>query len=205
MVDRRNVPIAVTAALAAACVVLYPAFPVKLLMVAAVLVPLERRFPLRRQRPLRRGWMTDVAHTLVNELIVATALIAVLAGARPVFGSGLVAAADQPGWLQVVEALALVEVVSYWAHRAQHSIPVLWHFHALHHSTRELDWLSTGRNHPLMKCLSHSAYVIPLAMLGYSVETLGIAGTIYAAINFAEHTNARVRLPVIRWLVPNPE
>ena len=29
----------------------------------------------------------------------------------------------------------------YWVHRAFHRVPLLWRFHAIHHSAEMMDWL----------------------------------------------------------------
>ena len=49
----------------------------------------------------------------------------------------------------VAAVVALFDLAIYWAHRWSHEVPALWRFHAVHHSTEHLDWISGFRNHPL--------------------------------------------------------
>ena len=52
-------------------------------------------------------------------------------------------------WMPIIGFL-LFDFLVYWTHRFYHEIPVIWKFHAIHHSTEELDWASGFRAHPLM-------------------------------------------------------
>ena len=79
--------------------------------------------------------------------------------------------AAQPIWLQFVEILLTVDFVTYWVHRGFHQIPLLWNFHAIHHSSEHMDWLAGSRlragpaakrrGHPRLRS-AHPAGEIPL-------------------------------------------
>src|SRR3954452_17166108 len=45
---------------------------------------------------------------------------------------------DVPFWAQVVLYFVLSDLMMYWTHRAFHGRE-LWHYHAVHHSSQELD------------------------------------------------------------------
>ena len=49
---------------------------------------------------------------------------------------------------QVLIALFILDFFGYLRHRLMHS-KYLWPFHSIHHSSRQIDWLSTERNHPI--------------------------------------------------------
>src|SRR5688572_33024524 len=97
----------------------------------ALFVAIERLFALREQRVLRPGWRTDVAHFFLSHLLSQVGLVI---GIGLTFGalSQLVSpafqarVAAQPGWLQFIEALLVVDVASYFVHRAAHHVPILW-------------------------------------------------------------------------------
>jgi sterol desaturase/sphingolipid hydroxylase (fatty acid hydroxylase superfamily) len=55
----------------------------------------------------------------------------------------------------------LFDLLSYWVHRLLHTVPYFWRFHAVHHSSRDLDWLATSRDHPL----DFTAAVLPAVFL----------------------------------------
>jgi sterol desaturase/sphingolipid hydroxylase (fatty acid hydroxylase superfamily) len=148
---------------------------------AAVLFPLERRFGARRLPFWRRGLPLDVAYwffaplftrvftTWVLGLLLVAALLAT--GRTPdgsvLDGSGPVA--RQPLWLQVIEILLIVDFVDYWTHRGFHT-SWLWRFHAIHHSAEEMSWLCSGRMHPVNDAVTRTFQVIPLVLLGFSIQ-----------------------------------
>jgi sterol desaturase/sphingolipid hydroxylase (fatty acid hydroxylase superfamily) len=85
--------------------------------------------------------------------------------------SQIVPAVDLLGGLPfAVQALlyfALIDLVQYWMHRALHSVPWLWAFHAVHHSQRELSFATSQRFHPLDRMLQDILMFIPLRLLGF--------------------------------------
>ncbi len=64
------------------------------------------------------------------------------------------------GW-QLLLATFLVDLAGYWRHRLMHS-RFLWPFHAIHHTSKELDWLSNERFHPINTYIS---YLLSLTVL----------------------------------------
>jgi sterol desaturase/sphingolipid hydroxylase (fatty acid hydroxylase superfamily) len=52
------------------------------------------------------------------------------------------------GWFQAVLFLMLADVVSYRLHRMFHG-GGFWKYHAIHHSSEDLDWISAARLHPV--------------------------------------------------------
>ena len=129
-------------------------FVLDLLVLALVFVPLERAFALvRAQRILRFGWRTDLAHFFVSHLLVQVLALLTLAPAALLVRRDRLAAAPGLGrrhsrlLLQFVAALAIADLFQYGVHRAFHAVPWLWRFHAIHHSSREMDWLAGSRLH----------------------------------------------------------
>ena len=57
------------------------------------------------------------------------------------------AIAGLPYALELFLAVLVADLVQYAAHRAYHEVPFLWRIHAVHHSTRTLDWLAGSRLH----------------------------------------------------------
>jgi hypothetical protein len=86
-----------------------------LLVAAAIFVPLERLFRIRRQRIFRPGWRTDAVHFLFTRFLTQVATIVVVAP-FVVLGRVLVpdavgdAVTGQATWLQIAELLVLVDV-----------------------------------------------------------------------------------------------
>ena len=45
-------------------------------------------------------------------------------------------------------------VLVYWLHRWEHSVPLLWRVHAVHHGSQEIRWWTSYRFHPIDTALS---------------------------------------------------
>jgi sterol desaturase/sphingolipid hydroxylase (fatty acid hydroxylase superfamily) len=182
-----------------------------LLVLAAVFVPLERRFALQRdQRILRTGWGTDVVHVLVNPFLRVVAVV-VVAGPFVLLADAVVPDAwqaevtGQPTAIQLVEALAIVVIGSYWAHRLAHRVPFLWRFHRVHHSSGQLDWLAATHLHPLDTAFTLVLPVVPLAALGFSRATFGASIVLLQLLAVLDHANVNWSFGPLRRLLPNPQ
>jgi lathosterol oxidase len=186
-------------------------FVLDLLVLAILFVPLERAFArVRAQRILRAGFGTDLAHFAVSHLLVqALAFLALapatllLAGRVP--GAFQAAVAAQPLALQFLEAVALADLCQYGVHRLFHAVPWLWRFHAIHHSSRELDWLAGSRLHLVDVIATRAVCFLPLFAMGFAREALVayLAFVSFQAVFL--HANVRLRVGPLRWLVATPE
>jgi sterol desaturase/sphingolipid hydroxylase (fatty acid hydroxylase superfamily) len=67
----------------------------------------------------------------------------------------------------VAVAATLALVGQYWGHRLAHQVPLLWRFHAVHHSIEGMGWVASGRLHPLGQAFTQAFTVLPLLLLGY--------------------------------------
>jgi sterol desaturase/sphingolipid hydroxylase (fatty acid hydroxylase superfamily) len=79
--------------------------------------------------------------------------------------------ASWPFWAQVIVYLILADVMLYWTHRIFHGHN-LWRYHAIHHSSEHLDWISAFRFHPV-NIIFHSVLVDAILLLcGIAPEVL---------------------------------
>lgn len=175
---------------------------VSFVLFAVALVPLERlcRAP-RRGRAGRPGLRTDLLFWLFTPLIGKAATYAVVSAAvaglmraferdlDPLSRVGWGAIGRQPLWLQAVEVLFLADLIFYWTHRLFHSTR-LWPFHAVHHSSESLDWMSSMRFHPVNDIVSRVFQAVPLVLLGFAPATVVCA--IPVVITFIVVTHADV-------------
>jgi len=130
-------------------------FILDLLGSSLLFVFIEKLFPLYRDQPVfRREWQTDLVHFLVNHLMVGVALVTVNYLVHRFFGWAVVPAVGAwigqlPLWASLLLILLVADLMQYWTHRAYHEVPFLWRFHAVHHSTKVMDWLAGSRLHML--------------------------------------------------------
>ena len=174
-----------------------------LLLLGLVFYFIERVMGARR-RPgfFRPGMLTDTAYFFTIELfkqasrflLIAPFIVLVVAGvttgeaAKAGLYRGFGPVAAQPVWLQAIEIYLLADFLGYWLHRLFHT-GAWWPFHAVHHSSEHLDWLSSVRVHPVNEAVNNLAPVVPLLFLGFDpTVTAGVAGflTFYAIFLHAD-------------------
>ncbi len=185
-------------------------FLLNLFVLGLVFVPIEVLFArLPEQGFFRRGWLTDLLHFLVSHLLVQVTVLLTLVPATFFFrwavDSRLQAAiAAQPAVAQFVEIVVVADLAEYAIHRLFHRVPWLWRFHAIHHSSRALDWLAGSRIH-LVDALATRAFAfVPLYVLGFS------PGPVYAYLVFVSfhavflHANVRFRFGPLAEIVGTP-
>jgi sterol desaturase/sphingolipid hydroxylase (fatty acid hydroxylase superfamily) len=170
-------------------------------------VPLERLFALRPQKVFRRGLLTDLTHILVNGLFSAVgAIVLVVLFALPLIW---LRAFDLVGYLPtgvaIPLAVVLVVVGNYWGHRLTHQVPFLWRFHAVHHSIEQMDWVASGRLHPVDQSFTQAFTILPLFLLGYGGGVFAGVAVFVTLLALFQHANVRLRFPVLRWIINTPE
>lgn len=172
-----------------------------------VFVPLERAFALRHQRVLRRGLLTDLTHLLVNTTLVAVVTIGlVVVGALPlIWLRPLDVESLLPTAGAIPLAVVLVVVGNYWGHRLTHTVPLLWRFHSVHHSIEQMDWVASGRLHPIDSAFTQAFTFLPLFLLGYDAGVFAGVSVFVTLLALFQHANVRLRFPGVRWVVNTPE
>ncbi len=109
-----------------------------------------------------------------------------------------------PPLAQMMLGLVLFDLLIYWTHRFSHEVPFLWRFHAIHHSTETLDWVSGLRGHPFDGVILAPAFVFLLAA-GFSPEYAGAITVIQILSGLFLHANVRWRLRPLHRLIITPE
>ena len=187
-----------------------------LILLFVLLVPLERLFAQRPQRVLRPGFATDLGWYFVSSLLPGRLLwlpLLALAWAAPHLTptAWQVAVGALPGWARLVAGLVVAELGAYWGHRWMHAVPLLWRFHALHHSAEQMDWLVNTRAHPLDMAFQRFCGLAPTYVLGLSQPTAGsvdwaplLLVVIGTGWGFFVHANLNWRLGWLERVISSP-
>lgn len=181
----------------------------------AVLSPLERLWPARRQPIQRQGFWTDVVFwvftPLVGKLLTFTLVTLLAAWLFSLFGrdfnltstEGWGPVGQQPLWLQAIEVLILADFIFYWAHRLFHGRQ-LWPFHAVHHSNTHMDWLTSMRFHPVNDVISRACQAIPLVLLGFAPAAVVCMIPIVVIFIVVTHANVSWSWGPLKYLFVSP-
>lgn len=162
--------------------------------------------PRRRPEfPAARRRVANIVFWIINVLVagfVFTSPVVFRDQLNAAFGLALPAWPFADGWLGLAAALLLLDFLRYAVHRCQHAVPLLWRFHAVHHSDPDVDVTTSVRHHPIESLIAASVYwlaVLVLDIPAIVVTTHAVAVFVAAAVT---HTNVRFPLWVERALQP---
>lgn len=178
---------------------------IEVVVLAAILIPLERRFgaePVTDRRAIR----TDIVYTLLHRLggfallvfALFTPLIDSLEGALRLAGVSRLnldqlwpGVTDLPV-MSFLIYLVVLDFVDYWMHRGQHGLRAWWALHALHHSQRQMTFWSDQRNHLLDDLIRD-------AMLALVALSIGVAPAQFILLVIAARVLQSVQHANLRW------
>ena len=186
-------------------------FLLDLFVLALVFVPIERLYPrLREQRIFRTGWVTDLAYFSSSHVLVQVLMLVTMVPAAFFFRWALDsplqrAIGSQPGFLQFLEMIVISDFTAYWVHRLFHRVPFLWKFHAIHHSSTEMDWLAGSRLHLVDIIVTRASAFAPLYALGFAPAPLSAYLVFVSFHAVFIHANVRFRFRSLRWIFGTPQ
>ncbi len=172
----------------------------------------EIKLPYRKDwRPPGEDVRTDAIFLIVVQValpyLLAITLVVGLAGALK--AGGLTVDVLWPHNLPVVAQVGIMllaaDFMRYWLHRAFHRYPLMWRLHAVHHSPAQLYTINVGRFHPIEKSVQYAVDTLPFALLAVSQEVLAAYFVFYALNGFFQHSNCRVYLGPLNYVVAGPE
>jgi sterol desaturase/sphingolipid hydroxylase (fatty acid hydroxylase superfamily) len=102
-------------------------------------------------------------------------------------GFGLLNQMNVNVWMGIPVAVLGLDGVSYFWHRANHRIPLLWRFHQVHHSDPNFTVTTAIRFHFGELLLALPIRLVAVAILGVSIPGVIVFELIFAFANFFEH------------------
>ena len=185
---------------------------------AIVFAVLSRISPCNAGRPWwhKRGLVTDLAYWVFIPVLARYARIGVTvlftiallgitsAGAIADFyahGHGPLGAL--PLWLQIALYLLVSDVLLYWIHRAFHG-GALWRFHAVHHSSQDLEWISAARFHPINIIFGTTLVDVLMLVAGIKPEVFFFLIPFTTLSSVFVHANLDWTLGPLKYLLVSP-
>jgi sterol desaturase/sphingolipid hydroxylase (fatty acid hydroxylase superfamily) len=190
-----------------------------LVVLSAVFWGIERWRPaLPAQKRRAADTRVDLAYWFFTPLVTRTAsriaigiIFIVIAASqgltldelRATFTTRQTWAASLPLWVQAPLILLLADVLAYWTHRLFHA-RWLWPFHAIHHSSTAVDWLSSVRLHPVNDAVARVVQVLPLYWLGFNAAALAAAVPVLTFYALLLHANLSWSYGPLRYVIASP-
>jgi sterol desaturase/sphingolipid hydroxylase (fatty acid hydroxylase superfamily) len=162
------------------------------------------------QAILRPEWRTDLVYFGMNHLAIGVLLLVGNSFAPMMFGWATNARLQAfmtslPVAVQFVILVFAADFVQYWIHRAYHEIPWMWKFHAVHHSSENMDWLAGSRTHFVETLVDRSLIMVPLYLLGPDKAALDAYVIFAALIAVLIHANVGIPFGPIKYLLTTPQ
>lgn len=172
------------------------------LLIAAIAASLiaERIAPFEAEWNQSHGdTRRDLAHALINEgsILILVLLLPFFASLVPwtsVWPTTL------PYWTQLLLAIILLDAGISLTHFASHRIPLLWRFHAVHHSVRRMYGFNGLLKHPIHQLIEISIGTLPWLLMGIP-QDIAMVGAFAVAIQLQlQHSNVDMRLGPLAYL-----
>jgi lathosterol oxidase len=156
----------------------------------------------------RRQWVVDLTYFFINSLLIETLTILTLMPALIFFDWARIAWSARPSepcrsscnfrrcsWSPIHPVLGAPGISCH---------PLLWPFHAIHHSVEELDWLAGSRLHLVDVVVTRGLTYVPIFVLGFSREALTVYVFLVAAQATFIHANVRWEFRRLRKVLATP-
>ncbi|MBV9330448.1 MAG: sterol desaturase family protein [Alphaproteobacteria bacterium] len=119
------------------------------------------------------------------------------------FENGHGALARLPYWAQCAFYLVVSDFLHYWAHRAFHR-GRFWKYHAVHHSSEHLEWISAARFHPFNQLADAVFIDVALLMAGVSPKIFLVLGPFNVFSSALVHANLDWTFGWLKYVFASP-
>ncbi|MGR9106883.1 MAG: sterol desaturase family protein [Gammaproteobacteria bacterium] len=192
--------------------VVWSIFANSLYLVVPFILLLEYLAPCRPDQPLlSNGFFQDsiwfVARTFLNFLVLSPTF-SVLESFYNNYLSFLSirVALSWPLALQILLAVLLRDFLHWVSHLMLHKSSVLWKFHAVHHSQKQLNVFTDDRVHPVELLFKQSVLFIPFFM--FQVHTFPTVFLVVLAgqtLSRFVHANVQIDFGIIGYVLVSPQ
>lgn len=164
----------------------------------------------------KRAIVTDICYWFLIPLVARFVRIGLLVmGAAMLFGihgsdalnefydNGFGPLAAMPLWAQAITFLVASDFLAYWTHRGFHTV-TMWRYHAVHHSSEDLDWISAARFHPVNILLGTVLVDVALLLAGISLNIMMWVGPFVTATSAMVHANLNWTFGPFKYVLASP-
>ena len=108
-----------------------------------------------------------------------------------------------PYWVQLLGYLVATDFALYWIHRGFHR-GFLWKYHAVHHATEDLEWISAARFHPVNLALGTALVDVVALFSGISPHIFVVVGPFNIITACMVHANLNWTFGPLRGVLASP-
>lgn len=175
-----------------------------------IFVPLSYLLPDKKTQPLfRKDMKADALYFFIGpylynplfRYLVAFGFLIPFVQHMGEFGNNTLA--RLPLLLQAFLILLISDFFQYWLHRLFHR-NALWKYHAVHHSSKNVDWLSSARFHPVNIILYSTTVNALVFCMGFRVEAFVMLIPFNAIFSPLVHANVPWTYGPLKYLLASP-
>ncbi|MFY0604971.1 MAG: sterol desaturase family protein [Flavobacteriaceae bacterium] len=185
-----------------------------LIVISFIVWGLEVAFPWRKNQSIfRKDFWLDAFYMFFNFFVFSI----VIDGFYRVLNLGyidlglhanslaLLDISEWPKWLQLVIFFIVLDFVQWFTHVLLHRFPVLWQFHKVHHSVKEMGFAAHLRYHWMENILYKPLKTIGVMILGgFEPEQAYIVHFTAITIGHFNHANIKITWGLLKYLFNNP-
>ncbi|MBR9845820.1 MAG: sterol desaturase family protein [Algicola sp.] len=191
-----------------------------LILISIAVWLLEIAFPWRKDQALfRKDFWLDTFYMFFNffllNLIVLFALSNTVAElfnevlsvvGLSVSSFQLFDVDDLPRWIGLFIFFIISDFVQWNTHRLLHRVPMLWNFHKVHHSVKEMGFAAHLRYHWMEPVVYKSLLYIPIAIIGgFDAQDVAIVHFFAITIGHLNHANLGWDYGKLKYIFNNPK
>lgn len=191
-----------------------------LIVISLIVWLLEIIFPWRKQQSIfRKDFWLDIFYMFFNFFILNLIVLIALSNVIEAFFSdalsnfGLSVSSFQwfdlhhlPYGIGLLVFFLVTDFVQWNTHRLLHRVPLLWNFHKVHHSIKEMGFAGHLRYHWMEPIVYNSILYIPLAIIGgLNAQDVAIVHFFAIAIGHLNHANLGWDYGPFKYILNNPK
>ncbi len=185
-----------------------------LILISLLVWGLEMLFPWRKEQAIfRKDFWLDAFYMFFNFFIFAIVINGVYKVLGVFFADmgisssslAILNMAHWPQWLQLLIFFVVLDFVQWFTHVLLHKYPVLWEFHKVHHSVKEMGFAAHLRYHWMENILYKPLKTLGVMVLGgFEPEQAYIVHFAAIAIGHFNHSNIKLTYGPLKYILNNP-
>ncbi len=185
-----------------------------LIAISLIIWGLEILFPWRKdQSVFRKDFWLDAFYMFFNFFLFALVINGVYKILGVVFSEvgiqadslALINFSDWPMWSQLLVFFVVLDFVQWFTHILLHKFPVLWQFHKIHHSVKEMGFAAHLRYHWMENILYKPLKTFGVMLLGgFEPEQAYIVHFAAITIGHLNHSNIKLSYGPLKYVFNNP-
>ncbi|WP_299763781.1 sterol desaturase family protein [uncultured Dokdonia sp.] len=185
-----------------------------LILISVVIWGLEIVFPWRKEQSIfRKDFWLDGFYMFFNFFIFSIAISGFYKVLEVLFSDISITAkslavidpSGWPMWLQLLVFFIVLDFVQWFTHTLLHKFPLLWKFHKVHHSVKEMGFAAHLRYHWMENVLYKPLKTFGIMILGgFEPEQAYIVHFIAIVIGHFNHSNIKITWGPLKYIINNP-